>query len=121
MEHGAKRLFEVWKEQDRVRTTFLFVWLCICVRARSISASIQNSDRQPLPPITYLPPPPSDVPPRPPKKIQQMEKEAVEKREAEEKADAMKALEHRTIDSKLEMDIMDALEETKVRYNICVV
>ena len=43
-----------------------------------------------------------------------MEKEAVERREAEEKADAMKALEHRTIDSKLEMDIMDALEETKV-------
>ena len=35
------------------------------------------------------------------------------KREEEEKADAMKALEHRTIDSKLEMDIMDALEETK--------
>jgi hypothetical protein len=45
----------------------------------------------------------------------QMEKEAVAQREAEEKADAMKALEHRTIDSKLEMDIMDALEETKVR------
>lgn len=43
-----------------------------------------------------------------------MEKEAAERREAEEKADAMKALEHRTIDSKLEMDIMDALEETKV-------
>lgn len=42
-----------------------------------------------------------------------MEKDAVTKREDEEKADAMKALEHRTIDSKLEMDIMDALEETK--------
>lgn len=43
----------------------------------------------------------------------QTEQEAVQKREEEEKADAMKALEHRTIDSKLEMDIMDALEETK--------
>lgn len=43
----------------------------------------------------------------------QTEKDAIQKREDEEKADAMKALEHRTIDSKLEMDIMDALEETK--------
>lgn len=48
----------------------------------------------------------------------QMEQEAVQKREEEEKADAMKALEHRTIDSKLEMDILDALEECKVRGDV---
>lgn len=37
--------------------------------------------------------------------------EAVAKREEEEKGNAMKALENRTQDSKVEMDIMDALEE----------
>jgi hypothetical protein len=45
----------------------------------------------------------------------QLEKEAVQKREDEEKNDAMKALEHRTIDSRIEMDIQDALEEIKSR------
>jgi hypothetical protein len=63
MEHGAKRLFEVWKEQEKA------------------------------------------------------EKEEGERRAEEEQQDAMKALEHRTIDSKLEMDILDALEETKVMGN----
>lgn len=60
---GAKRLFEVWKEQEKA------------------------------------------------------EKEGEEKRAVEEQQDAMKALEHRTIDSKLEMDILDALEETKAWGN----
>ena len=40
--------------------------------------------------------------------------EAVAKREEEEKGNAMKALENRTQDSKVEMDIMDALEELQV-------
>lgn len=39
--------------------------------------------------------------------------EAKKKREEEEKGDAMKALENRTMDSKVEMDIIDALEEIK--------
>ena len=37
--------------------------------------------------------------------------EAVAAREEEERGNAMKALENRTLDSKKEMDIMDALEE----------
>ena len=37
--------------------------------------------------------------------------EAVAEREDEERGNAMKALENRTLDSKQEMDIMDALEE----------
>jgi len=46
------------------------------------------------------------------------EKEAIveevkKKREEEEEGDAMKALENRTMDSKVEMDIIDALEEIK--------
>ncbi len=40
--------------------------------------------------------------------------EAVAKREEEEKGNAMKALENRTQDSRVEMDIMDALEELQV-------
>ncbi len=36
-------------------------------------------------------------------------------REEEERGNAMKALENRTNDSKVEMDIMDALEELQVR------
>jgi len=35
------------------------------------------------------------------------------KREKEEEGDAMKALENRTVDSKIEMDILDALDEIK--------
>ena len=42
------------------------------------------------------------------------EKEATEKaREEEERLDSMKSLENRTIDSKLEMDVLDALDEIK--------
>jgi len=41
--------------------------------------------------------------------------EAVSNREEEERGNAMKALENRTNDSKVEMDIMDALEELQVR------
>ncbi len=41
--------------------------------------------------------------------------EAVSNREDEERGNAMKALENRTNDSKVEMDIMDALEELQVR------
>ncbi|KAG9413212.1 Coiled-coil domain-containing protein 94 [Aphanomyces cochlioides] len=41
------------------------------------------------------------------------EKEAVKAREEEEKGDSMKALENRTLDSKREMDIIDALDEIK--------
>eukprot|EP01105_Mastigella_eilhardi_P020447 TRINITY_DN4876_c0_g1_i1.p1 TRINITY_DN4876_c0_g1~~TRINITY_DN4876_c0_g1_i1.p1 ORF type:complete len:445 (+),score=152.11 TRINITY_DN4876_c0_g1_i1:72-1337(+) len=41
------------------------------------------------------------------------EEEARKQREEEEKGDAMKALEHRTIDSKAEMDILDALDEMR--------
>lgn len=42
------------------------------------------------------------------------EKEAVKKqREQEDEADAMKALENRTMESKLEMDVLDALDEIK--------
>ena len=37
--------------------------------------------------------------------------EAVAAREEEERGNAMRALENRTLDSKKEMDIMDALEE----------
>lgn len=40
--------------------------------------------------------------------------EAVTAREEEERGNAMKALENRTLDSKNEMDIMDALEELQV-------
>ena len=43
--------------------------------------------------------------------IAQTVMEAVAKREEEEKGNAMKALENRTQDSRVEMDIMDALEE----------
>ena len=39
--------------------------------------------------------------------------EALAKRHAEEKGDAMKALENKTLDSKREMDIMTALDEVK--------
>ncbi|DAZ99106.1 TPA: hypothetical protein N0F65_008411 [Lagenidium giganteum] len=41
------------------------------------------------------------------------EEEAVKKREDEEQGDSMKALENRTLDSKREMDILDALDEIK--------
>jgi len=41
----------------------------------------------------------------------QAEQEALKKREEEEKADPMKALEHRTVDSRIEMDMQDAIEE----------
>jgi len=44
---------------------------------------------------------------------QRMEEEIKKKRENEEEGDAMKALENRTTDSKLEMDILDALDEIK--------
>jgi DNA-directed RNA polymerase subunit RPC12/RpoP len=39
--------------------------------------------------------------------------EAKQKREEEEEGDTMKALENRTVDSKIEMDILDALDEIK--------
>jgi len=39
--------------------------------------------------------------------------EIKEKRKKEEEGDAMKALENRTMDSKTEMDILDALDELK--------
>ena len=39
--------------------------------------------------------------------------EAKKQREDEDKLDAMKSLENRTIDSKLEMDVLDALDEIK--------
>jgi hypothetical protein len=42
----------------------------------------------------------------------ELEQEAKE-REEEEDMDAMKALEHRTIDNKIEMDVLDALDEIK--------
>jgi len=45
-------------------------------------------------------------------KEQQME-DAKKKRESEEEGDAMKALENRTLDSKIEMDIIDALDEIR--------
>ncbi|KAJ0403247.1 hypothetical protein ATCC90586_001654 [Pythium insidiosum] len=41
------------------------------------------------------------------------EEAALKQREDEEKGDAMKALENRTLDSKREMDILDALDEIK--------
>jgi hypothetical protein len=41
------------------------------------------------------------------------EEEALAQRQEEEKGDAMKALENRTLDSKREMDILDALDEIK--------
>ncbi|CEG49131.1 Uncharacterized conserved protein [Plasmopara halstedii] len=41
------------------------------------------------------------------------EKAAITQRAEEEKGDAMKALENRTLDSKREMDILDALDEIK--------
>ncbi|GLE08149.1 hypothetical protein PINS_up019111 [Pythium insidiosum] len=41
------------------------------------------------------------------------EEAAMKQREDEEKGDAMKALENRTLDSKREMDILDALDEIK--------
>lgn len=41
------------------------------------------------------------------------EEAAHQKREEEEKGDSMKALENRTLDSKREMDILDALDEIK--------
>ncbi|KAF4316415.1 hypothetical protein BBO99_00008507 [Phytophthora kernoviae] len=41
------------------------------------------------------------------------EQAAIAQREEEEKGDAMKALENRTLDSKREMDILDALDEIK--------
>lgn len=41
------------------------------------------------------------------------EAQAAQKREDEEKGDAMKVLENRTLDSKREMDILDALDEIK--------
>lgn len=44
---------------------------------------------------------------------EKVEQEAKEQREAEEEGDAMKALENRTLDSKQEMDILDALDELK--------
>jgi len=44
---------------------------------------------------------------------QRIEEEIKKKRENEEEGDAMKALENRTTDSKMEMDILDALDEIK--------
>ena len=39
--------------------------------------------------------------------------EEEQKREEEESTDAMKSLENRTLDSKIEMDVLDALDEIK--------
>lgn len=43
----------------------------------------------------------------------QANKQALEKRAEDEKNDTMKALEHRAIDAKIEMNLLDAIEELK--------
>jgi len=48
------------------------------------------------------------------RKQKKIEEQAKEKREKEEMGDAMKALENRTHDSKVEMDILDALDEIRL-------
>ena len=44
---------------------------------------------------------------------EEAEKEVEQEREQEEEGDSMKTLENRTLDSKIEMDILDALDEMK--------
>lgn len=49
----------------------------------------------------------------------EQEEGAIQEREEEESGDAMKTLENRTMDSKIEMDILDSLDDTKLINERC--